>query len=135
MVPFAIGDGPSEICVVANGISSAPCPLTVFPFRLHWPIFEEAIVARLIGSLADGPLWVLGPNGSIPIDPWGPKIVKQAPAAWKEIISAVKMLQKLGKEANANRQKIANAAPLAPDDGDSAEEESIKEKEKKKTKK
>lgn len=132
MVPFAIGSGPSEICVVANGISSPCCPLTVLPFRLQWPIFEEAIVARLIGSLADGPLWVLGPHGPIPVDPWGPKIAKQAAAAWREITSAMKTLQKLGKEANANRQKIANAAPLAPDDDDSAEEESTKAKKKRK---
>ena len=122
VVPWNIEEGDSEICVVANGISSPCCPLFVRPWIIHWPIFEEAMVNRLIGSLADGPLWVLGPNGPIPVDPWGPKYAKDATAAWKAIVGGVKALQQLGKLVNADRKKTANAAPLAPDDDDEMEE-------------
>jgi len=95
----------------------------------HWPIFEEAIVARLIGSLADGPLWVLGPHGPIPVDPWGPKYAKEAVAARQQVIKGLKALQQLGAELNTNRKKIANATPLAPDE-DSEQEELDKKKKK-----
>jgi hypothetical protein len=129
-VPFLIQDGASEISVVANGIPSAPCPLYVRPFRFQWPLFEEATVVRLIGSLADGPLWVLGPNGPIPVDPWGPLVAKEATAAWKQFVGAVKTLQKLGHQVNAQRAKIADAVPHAPDDDDE-QNESAKETTKK----
>lgn len=124
-VPFDIEEGASQICLIANGISSPCCPINVEPFRLRWPIFDEAIVARLLGSLADGPLWVLGPHGPIPVDPWGPKYAKEALAARRQVINGVKALQNLGTELNAKRKKIANAAPLAPDD-DSEQEELVK---------
>lgn len=122
LVPRGIPEGPSEICVVANGISSPCCPIDVQPFRLRWP-FDEAMVAFLIGSLADGDLWVLGPNGPIPVDPWGPKVAGPAAEARRQIISAVKALQKLGKAVSVQRKKLADAAPLAPDDDTEQEEE------------
>ena len=129
-VPLGIEEGASEICLVANGISSPCCPIEVEQFRLPWPIFDEAIVAYLIGSLADGPLWVLGPHGPIPVDPWGPKYAKQALAARQQMIGAVRALQRLGTELNGNRKKIANAVPLAPDE-DSEQEELDKKTNKK----
>jgi hypothetical protein len=126
-VPFLIEAGASEISVVANGIPSAPCPMNVHSFLLEWPLFEEATVVRLIGSLADGPLWVLGPNGPIPVDPWGPLVAQEAAAAWKQFVGAVKTLQELGHQVNANRAKIANAVPHAPDDDDEDEENELAE--------
>jgi len=123
IVPWNIEEGPSEICVVANGISSIPCPVSVESWFLHWPIFEEAMVARLIGSLADGPLWVWGPHGPIPVDPWGPKYIKETKVAFDEIIHGIKSLQRLGKEVYAERKKLANNIPLAPDEGSPEDEE------------
>jgi hypothetical protein len=61
---------------------------------------------------------VLGPNGPIPVDPWGPKYAKEAMAARQQIISGIKSLQKLGNTINTDRKKIANEIPLAPDDDD-----------------
>jgi hypothetical protein len=119
-VPFSIDTGPSEICVVADGISSPCCPVDVQPF-IFWPIFDEAIVARLIGSLADGPLWVLGPHGPIPVDPWGPKYRDEVKAAWQNILSGVKTLEKVGARIEAERKKWANAVEPAADE--SSEEE------------
>jgi hypothetical protein len=122
VVPFTLPTGPSEICVVANGISSFCCHIHVKRFQLRWPIYDEAIVSRLIGSLADGNLWVLGPHGPIPIDPWGPKLGKRALAARKQIITGIKALQQLGKLADSARRKAASAAPLAPDEDDEDDE-------------
>ena len=134
-LPLGIPEGPSEICVVANGIASSYRPINVEFFIVHWPLLDEETVAFLFGSLADGPLWVLGPHGPIPVDPWGPKYVKEAGAAWDQIRKGVKSLQKLGAGVNADRKKQANAAPLAPDDDSEEEDEDEKEAKEKAAKK
>ncbi len=115
-VPWDIELGASEICVVANGISSPCCPLTVAPFWFPWPVFDDVAVAWLIGSLADGPLWALGPRGPVPVDPWGPLYVKQAAAARKEILAGVRSLQRLGAKLDGLRARAAAAVRLAPDE-------------------
>src|SRR5260370_16704106 len=72
-VPFGVKDGPAELCVIANGISSQCVPAYVGIFHIHVPI-DEAMANRLIGSLAHGPLWVLTAHGPVPVDPWVPAI-------------------------------------------------------------
>lgn len=96
-VPFGVNAGFAEICVVANGIESACIPVWVGVFHIHVGI-DEAMVNRLIGSLADGPLWVLTQHGPVPVDPWGPKIAAQAREARQQILKGVKTLQQLGHE-------------------------------------
>jgi hypothetical protein len=123
LMPLGTPEGDSEIVVVANGIASAPVPVQVRHFHLHWPLFDEAIYARLIGSLADGPLWVWGPHGPVPVDPWGPKIAHEAAAARAQIVAGLKTLHKLGAEVVDLRRRVAAAAPLAPDDDDEVEDE------------
>jgi hypothetical protein len=123
LIPWGTPEGASEMVVVANGIASMPVPVCVEAFHIHWPLFEDAIFARLIGSLADGPLWVWGPHGPVPVDPWGPKVAHEAEAARKQIVSGLMTLRKLGGELAEQRQKAASAAPLAPDDDDEIEEE------------
>ena len=123
VIPWGTPEGASDIVVVANGIASEPWPVCVEEFCFHWPIFDDAIFARLIGSLSDGPLWVWGPHGPIPVDPWGPKVAAEASGARKMIVTGLMTLRKLGGELQANRQKIAIEAPLAPDDDDLVEEE------------
>ena len=103
-VPAGMEHGPAELEVVVNGIASEPIRVSVWPFLLHFHI-DEAAVNTLIGSLADGPLWVLGPHGPIPVDPWGPKIGKDAEAARDSIISAVRELQRLGNEVVKLREQ------------------------------
>jgi hypothetical protein len=125
-VPFGIPAGASEIYVVANGIASSYRDIEVESFVIHWPLFDAETIAILFGSLADGPLWVLGPNGPIPVDPWGPKYRKEAKAAWEQISKGVKSLQKLGAEVNAKRKETASAAPLAPDDDTEEEDDDVK---------
>jgi hypothetical protein len=118
LIPWGTPEGASELVVVANGVPSLPVPVCVEAFHIHWPIFDDAIFARLIGSLADGPLWVWGPHGPVPVDPWGPKVVKEAEAARKQIVKGLMTLRKLGSELAQSRLKVASAAPLAPDDDD-----------------
>jgi len=96
-VPFGVTQGWAEICVVANGIESACVNVVVGKFHIHVSV-DEAMVNRLIGSLADGPLWVLTPHGPVPVDPWGPKIAAQAKEARQMVLKGVKTLQQLGRE-------------------------------------
>jgi type III secretory pathway component EscU len=75
------------------------------------------MVNRLIGSLGDGPLWVLGPNGPVPVDPMAKdaesqRIAREAREARHAIVTNVRHLQKLGHEV-AQRRAIA-AQQLAP---------------------
>jgi hypothetical protein len=72
----------------------------------------------LIGSLADGPLWVWGPHGPVPVDPWGPKEADQARAARRQIVDGLTTLHELGAALEQERDKAVAAEPLAPDDDD-----------------
>jgi hypothetical protein len=103
-VPAGMEHGAAELEVVVNGIASEPIRVNVWPFLLHFHI-DEAAVNTLIGSLADGPLWVLGQHGPVPVDPWGPKIGKEAEAARDSIVSAVRELQRLGNEVQKLREQ------------------------------
>lgn len=103
-VPAGIEHGEAELEVVANGIPSKPIAVAVGPFLLHFNV-DEAMVNILIGSLADdGPLWVLGPNGPVPVDPWGPKLGKEAAAARDAIVTGIRELQRLGAEVQELRE-------------------------------
>ena len=126
MVPFNIASGSYEISVIANGIASEAHPVSAANWFLQWPI-DEILVNRLIGSLADGPLWVLGPNGPIPVDPWGPKYKRQAQQCWDEIVKNVRTLQRIGQDLNTEIQVQASGQPVAVDTGDELEEEEHKE--------
>jgi len=113
-VPNGIPTGPSEICVVANGISSVCLCVDVHPrFEIDPNLY--AIWAWLIGSLADGPLWVLGPNGPVPVDPWGPKYANAAQRARASMLKAMRELQSLGEKVITQRTKISGAVPPAVD--------------------
>jgi hypothetical protein len=114
IVPWNAPLGATELSVVANGIASEPVQVTVDRFVWRWPLDAEQ-VNRLIGSLADGPLWVLGPNGPVPVDPW-PKLAKEAAAARDQILAGVKALQKLGAKIEADRLQAAAAEPPVVDD-------------------
>jgi hypothetical protein len=103
-VPFGAPNGASQLVVIANGIPSNAWAVNVRPFHFwNFPNFES--FNHLIGSLADGPLWVLGPHGPVPVDPWGPKVAKRAEKAYAEIRSAVATLYELGNEVIALREK------------------------------
>ena len=103
-LPFGVPAGKADLVVIANGIASEPVDIVVIPWRLFFP-FNEALVNRLIGSLADGPLWVLGPDGPVPVDPgWG-EMEKDAKAAWKKMTEAAHTLVTLGGQAAERRQK------------------------------
>lgn len=116
-VPFGVRNGPAQLCVIANGISSQCVPVQVGNFRWHAGI-DETMVNRLIGSLADGPLWVLTKHGPVPVDPWGPDIAAKAKQAWGSIIEGVRSLQKLGREIETGKvrqaEKKAAAAQISP---------------------
>jgi hypothetical protein len=101
-IPAGMETGSSELCVITNGICSNCVTVMVNPFRLHFSV-DEAMVNRLIGSLADGPLWVLGPNGPVPVDPWGPRVKAEAKKANRALVAAVKDLQRLGREVEKLR--------------------------------
>lgn len=111
-VPFGAAVGHSELVVIANGIPSNAWAVNVKPFHF-WNFPNIEAINRLIGSLADGPLWVLGPNGPVPVDPWGPKLAKRAEQAYAEIRSGIKTLTELGSEVMVLRQSQA-AGDLLP---------------------
>ncbi len=110
-IPFGTELGFSEVCVVANGIASECVRVDIAPWYLRIPI-TEGLVNTLIGSLADGPLWVLGPNGPVPVpgpgDPWWDNIRKQAQEARADLLKDIKTLQSLGQEVMAHRLQEAS---------------------------
>jgi hypothetical protein len=128
-IPFGTELGGSELCVVVNGIASECIKVNITEWHLRIPI-TEGLVNRLIGSLADGPLWVLGPDGPVPVpgpgDPWAENIRKQAEAAHADILRSIKVLQTLGQEVVAHRTQSASrragkakvAAPTPHPSGD-----------------
>ena len=111
-VPCGVPDGLYSLCVVANGISSDCVPVVVGAFHLNIPI-NEALVNQLIGSLADGPLWVLTPHGPVPVDPWGPKIAAEAKKRSHQIVRGISSLRDLGREVD-KIQLRTTAAQKAP---------------------
>jgi hypothetical protein len=96
-IPCGVPVGSYNLCVIANGIESDCVAVDVEPFQFRIPI-TEAAVNYLIGSLADGPLWVLTPNGPVPVDPWGPKIAQEAKNAFRQIVNGFRELRNLGRE-------------------------------------
>jgi hypothetical protein len=116
-VPFGTPVGPSQVTVIANGIESQPMFLQVLPFTWPWQFHEVILEAqRLFGSLADGPLWVLGPHGPIPVDPMA-KLVDEGAVrgAWKQLHNAFTTLQTLGAHAAEKRIAIADRVQPAVD--------------------
>jgi len=112
-VPMATPVGQYDLCVIANGIPSDPVTVSVVPYNplKHIKLaYYAAYVGRLIGSFGDGPLYVLGPNGPIPVDPQrtgGKTMANKAERAWRQIRRSVQSLEKLGKEAFALRKPPA----------------------------
>ncbi|HLY97797.1 MAG TPA: hypothetical protein VKT33_01905, partial [Candidatus Angelobacter sp.] len=111
-VPFGVKSGPAELCVIANGISSQCVSVHVGRFHLHVQI-NEAMVNQLIGSLADGPLWVLTSHGPVPVDPWGPDVAAKAKQAWNSITEGIRSLQELGREIETGAVPLAKKAEPA----------------------
>jgi hypothetical protein len=111
-VPFNVPHGPADIVVIANGIASEPKDVTVGQWIIQVPI-NAGLVNRLIGSLADGPLWVLGPHGPVPVDPgWG-QIAKEAEAAWERITTSARELSELGAKAERlQNEEVATEVQL-----------------------
>jgi|SRR5215472_9304552 len=112
-VPTSTPVGHYELAVVANGIGSSSVP--VFVSVLKIPFDWEAVWQWLIGSLADGPLWAIGPNGPIPVDPMGPEIVKRARDARRQMLQAVRALQHIGSQTVRQRLKISQKMPRSFD--------------------
>lgn len=99
-IPLNVPEGMYELCVVANGIFSATCScIYIYHYRIVWPpkLYYE-IFAELIGSLADGPLWVLTPHGPEPVDPWGPFYEKRVQDAVSQIRNGFREWQAIGNE-------------------------------------
>jgi hypothetical protein len=123
-VPAQVPSGSVQIEVVSNGIASQPVKASVF--YLVWPRLSDIEAwALLFGSLADGPLWVWGPNGPVPVGPWGPEIEQQAAQARAQMLEGMRSLQELGaKVAQVQMETAANVAPakdleaLGEDDGE-----------------
>jgi hypothetical protein len=101
--------GDAELRVIANGIASDPVGVVIKPYNpfKHMQLqYEAAYAGMLIGSLADGPLFVLGKNGPVPVDPqWsqGKQIARQVSAARRSIVKAMNVLKQLGREAGGFR--------------------------------
>jgi len=114
IVPLDILTGLSELCVVANGISSSCVTLTVLPAFIINPHLYE-VWNWLIGSLADGPLWVWGPSGPVPVDPWGPEYAEQVKEARAQMLAGMRELASLGKRIETERKNKSEAVRPAVD--------------------
>lgn len=102
-VPCSVENGAAQLCVIANGIPSLCTSINVGPFQAKLP-FEEEVWLILIGSLADGPLWAIGPDGRpVPVDPWGPELRARTRNIYREAIGAIRKLQAVGNEVAALR--------------------------------
>jgi hypothetical protein len=118
-VPGSVPAESYELTVIANGIPSESMTVSVNassyvppPETWQW----------LYGSFADGPLWALGPNGPIPVDPQTPKYRSEVRAARRSIASSIKKLQRIGRRLDKDRLAAARKAKRAvdPDLGKSA---------------
>jgi hypothetical protein len=108
MVPFDAELGDADLCVVANGITSACVDVEVkSAIPDHFGHYEAW--SWLIGSLADGPLWAIGPHGPIPVDPFKRQLAKRARAAYADLREGVRELQAVGKEVAKLRSKSRTA--------------------------
>lgn len=112
-VPVGVEHGFAELCVIANGICSDCVPVLVGPYRFQVPINDE-LVNRLIGSLADGPLWVLGPHGPVPVGPWGPDIEQRVRTIYASIFARVRELEEIGRDLEQRQMDAARAALARP---------------------
>lgn len=122
VIPYSADTGDYDLVVIANGIASLPVTIQLFSYQLRIPLDDE-LIAILIGSLADGDLWVLGPNGPIPVDPWGPKIVQQAREAYEQIAKGAREILEIGARLDGIRQQgaggvgqIGGRAVVAPEE-------------------
>ena len=113
-VPLNIPAGKASLVVIANGIASRPYRLRIGLVQLPRTSDFE-MWNWLIGSLADGPLWVWTPHGPVPVDPWGVKIAKEAAAGRSQMLAGMRILQTLGAKVVAKRQKDAASVPPARD--------------------
>ena len=69
-IPLGFPAGEADLSVIANGIESNRIRVNIVSFgRIKDPYHE---VLQLIGNLADGPLFIIGPNGIRPVPPFGP---------------------------------------------------------------
>lgn len=112
-VPPTIAPGIYKLAVVANGIASTE--VAVFVSTLKIPFDWAAMWQWLIGSLADGPLWAIGPNGPVPVDPMGPETVKKTRQEMRQMLQAIRALQKIGSQTVRQRLKISRQLPRSYD--------------------
>jgi hypothetical protein len=69
-IPSGFPNGEADLSIIANGIESNRIRVNIVTFeRIRDPYRE---VLQLIGNLADGPLFIIGPGGIRPVPPFGP---------------------------------------------------------------
>jgi hypothetical protein len=59
---------------------------------------------------------VLGPNGPIPVDPWGPDLARQATTARTQVVKGLRALRALGDRLDVKRMKQAGKVAPAIDE-------------------
>ncbi len=102
-IPLDVEPGIAHLSIVANGIASTSVPIFVDRFHLSSAVAGLERVNRLVGSLADGPLWVLTPHGPVPVGPWDGDIWQRTRTAYENILNSVKDLQLLGNTVISQR--------------------------------
>ena len=125
-VPGNIEEGPSELCVIANGIQSPCTPVDIRSFPIN-DINDLETLTRIKESLIKDHPWVIGPNGPISIDSRNPKFANTANRARKLILNAIQESEKIGREVAAQRKKKAEQVKVAPDEGSEEAEEMERE--------
>jgi hypothetical protein len=100
-VPARIESGNAELRVIANGIPSLPVPIQAV--QLHRAGHIPDLVGIFVGgSLADGDLWLLLPDGIHHIGPGGPvergEVGVRLRSAYQDILAGLQTIQSVQRE-------------------------------------
>ena len=105
VVPFGIADG------AVRALRRRQRHLVAVRVRSTWSSFRwpfrstEEIWARLIGSLADGDAVGARAARADPVDPWGPKVAREAGAAQKKALDGPQDAREARDEVFAERRR------------------------------
>jgi hypothetical protein len=115
-IPASAPEGTAHLVIVANGIPSDPVEVDVVRYdRDLADVDEYAIWHWLIGDLADGPLWVIGPDGRphpVP-DTWPDSVRREIEAVGQDIRQLLARLQGIGIEMLTEDVRLAGTASPA----------------------
>lgn len=111
LVPASVPSGHYALSVIANGIASLEQAVDVHHLKFPFPEWE-AVWQWLIGSLADGPLWAIGPHGPVPVDPMKEEL---AARLRKDMLANIHAMQDIAQHSIQQRLEASQKMPRSYD--------------------